>query len=416
MARVLSSLTLLFFVLSCASPAEKPLEAGPESEPAKPTAALTNYDLTTVEALRTALENDDEAYQPAYERMISTAEEALNDKLYTVMQKTIIPPSGDKHDYLSLAPYWWPDPTKPDGLPWIRKDGEVNPETKDVNTDDQAKDRAFDNIDNLALAAYFSGQEKYADRAVAQLNAWFIDPETRMNPNLNFGQGIPGRNDGRCFGIIETTSLQRIVTALELLELEGQLPPETKAGMKDWLARYANWLQTSELGKEEGTRDNNHATWYDVQLVCFFRYLDRPEDARKILEAAKTKLIAAQIEPDGRQPHELARTKSVSYSRMNLEGMTRLAWYGRQLGVDLWGFETEDGRSLLAAYDFLQPYAFGEKAWTLPQLGDLEKHLGSVRRMFYRTGAMLDVPEFCALKPTDSVTPKRMEDILFACP
>ena len=28
----------------------------------------------------------------------------------------------------SVGPYWWPDPSKPDGLPYIRKDGHKNPE------------------------------------------------------------------------------------------------------------------------------------------------------------------------------------------------------------------------------------------------------------------------------------------------
>jgi hypothetical protein len=416
MARVLSSLTLLFFALSCNSPAEKPPESAAGQEQTAPAGGLTNYDLASVEALRTALEDGDDDYQPAYERMIRRAEEALNDKLYTVLEKTVMPPSGDKHDYVSLAPYWWPDPNQPDGLPWIRKDGEVNPATKDGNTDDRAKDRAFGNIDDLGMAAYFSGEDKYAERAVEQLNAWFVDPATRMNPNLNYGQGIPGLNDGRCFGIIETTSLQGIVTALELLDLEDQLPPATKSGMKDWFAGYVNWLQTSELGIEEGTRTNNHATWYDVQVVGMLRYLGRDDEARAVLEAAKAKRVAVQIEPDGSQPEELARTKSVGYSRMNLAAMTRLAWHGRQLGVDLWNYQTEDGRGIRGAYDYLKPFAFEDKLWTYQQLGSMEKSLADVRRMFYRTGAMMEEESFCALRSAEDGVGNGIEDFLFTCP
>lgn len=43
--------------------------------------------------------------------------EIASGLLYTVVNKAVLPPSGDKHDYMSMAPYWWPDETKPDGLP-----------------------------------------------------------------------------------------------------------------------------------------------------------------------------------------------------------------------------------------------------------------------------------------------------------
>jgi hypothetical protein len=33
---------------------------------------------------------------------------------------------------MSLAPYWWPDPKSPNGLPYIRRDGERNPEIKQI--------------------------------------------------------------------------------------------------------------------------------------------------------------------------------------------------------------------------------------------------------------------------------------------
>jgi Alginate lyase len=45
----------------------------------------------------------------------------------TVVRKQTLPPSGDIHDYLSMAPYWWPNPDTPDGLPWVQRDGDVNP-------------------------------------------------------------------------------------------------------------------------------------------------------------------------------------------------------------------------------------------------------------------------------------------------
>src|SRR4051812_35866941 len=50
------------------------------------------------------------------------ADELLNRKPVSVMDKAFTPPSGDKHDYMSQAPYFWYDSSKPNGLPYMRKD------------------------------------------------------------------------------------------------------------------------------------------------------------------------------------------------------------------------------------------------------------------------------------------------------
>ncbi len=75
-----------------------------------------------------SLQDAKEKQSDAVNSIISSAERTMTKNLVTVMDKPILPPSGDKHDYMSMGPYWWPNPDTDDGLPYIRKDGLVNPE------------------------------------------------------------------------------------------------------------------------------------------------------------------------------------------------------------------------------------------------------------------------------------------------
>jgi hypothetical protein len=298
------------------------------------------------------------------------AERELRTKPLTIVNKPQAPPSGDKHDYVSMAPYFWPDPAKADGLPYIRRDGRVNPERDKY---DAPLMRKMANAANtLALAFYLTGDERYAEHAAKLMRVWFLDAETRMNPNLNFAQFIRGVNEGRGIGIIDSVALLQVVDAAGLLEGARSWTAADQAGLQAWFKEYLHWLRTSKGGREEAAALNNHGSWFDVQAVTFAQFVGGEEDfVRQLLEASKTKRIARQIEPDGRQPLELKRTKAFDYSQVNLRALFALATLGERVGVDLWHYETADGRSIRKALDWLIPFASGEKKWPHEQITPL---------------------------------------------
>jgi hypothetical protein len=311
---------------------------------------------------RTRLERGDPLLRPALDRLLAEADSALDAGPFSVMDKTRLPPSGDRHDYISLAPYWWPDSSKPDGLPYVRKDGQRNPETR-KDYDSPRLGRMIGAVNTLALAYYFTGKEPYAQHAATLLRTWFLDPATRMNANLEYAQMIPGITQGRGTGIIDTRELPRLLDDMRLLEGSTSWTARDRQGMREWLTGYFQWLRTSRNGRDEFAAPNNHGSWYDGQTAALALFLGRPELAREIVESSKTHRIARQIEPDGSQPLELARTRSLDYSVFNLEALMQLAELGRTVGVDLWRYEAPGGGGIRKALDYLAPYADTSRKW-----------------------------------------------------
>jgi hypothetical protein len=319
------------------------------------------------------------------------ADRAVKDGPFSVMDKQITPPSGDKHDYMSMGTYWWPNPKTAGGLPYIRRDGERNPEIEKI-PDHQNMGRVGKNSRLLALAFYLTGNEAYATRAALLLRTWFLDPATRMNPNLNFGQGIPGITTGRGTGIIDSHGLTDVVDAVGLLAGSKNWKPDDQKGMEKWFADYLSWLQDSPIGQDEAKAANNHGTFYDVQVADFALFLGKPDIARGVIQQAKEKRLARQVMPDGSQPLEAARTRGLSYSLFNLEGLMELADLGERAGVDLWNFQTGDGRSIRRALDYLLPFAGGEKKWEHQQITDFKPQ--EIVPRLLEAAAKLSNPEY----------------------
>jgi len=317
------------------------------------------------------LAGGDSTLRPAYDRLVREATAALAAGPFSVMDKQRTPPSGDKHDYVSMGPYWWPDSTKPGGLPYVRRDGERNPEIR-RDYDAPRLGALTGAVGTLALAYYFSDDERYAQHATQLLQAWFLDPATRMNPNLRYGQRIPGVTEGRGAGIIETRSFVSLMDAIGMLERSSGWTDTEGRGMRAWMSAYLEWLRTSEIGREERGARNNHGTWYDAQVVALALFTGDSGLARATLDASKAKRIGSQVKPDGSQPFELARTRALAYSAMNLEGLCRLAELGRQVGVDLWSYAAPDGGSIRKALDYVVPYVAAATRWPGRQITPIE--------------------------------------------
>lgn len=323
-------------------------------------------DPLTLVTNKSALANGDPALRPALNHLLTYADALLAQKPSSVMDKTQLPPSGDKHDYLSQAPYFWRDTNSTDGK-YITRDGERNPEAEKESDAGNFAAVCYDSH-TLALAYYFSGDEKYAAKAAEFIRVWFVNPETRMNPNLKYGQGVPGGVEGRPAGLITARCLADLVDAIGLLAGSKNWTPNDQQAMTAWAEDYFHWLTTSKIGRGEDAASNNHGTYYDVQAVSLALFIGKTDFAREKLTTARESRIARQIEPDGKMPRELTRTLSFHYTLFNLAAELQLAALGRSAGVDLWHYETPDGRSILKAAEFMAPFADPDRTWSYPQI------------------------------------------------
>jgi hypothetical protein len=327
---------------------------------------------------------------------LQKADKALRVKPPSVTHKSKPAPSGNPNDYASTAPYYWPAPGKRNGLPYIRRDGEVYPGSRTAESDYERAQEMSSTVATLARAYEATREEKYAAHAALCLRTWFLMPKTRMTPHLNFAQGIPGINSGRQIGMIEGGEIINALGHGRLLLDSKSWSPADQAALMKWADEFLTWYIKSPFGVQERDATNNHGTYYDGQVMRMALMLDRTDLARQVAETAKKKRIAAQIEPDGRQLQELARTKSFSYTKMNLDGLMSLANLADRVGVDLWHYETKDGRSIRKALDYVVPYLKDPaKKWPGKQISGFDRT--DYAPMLRQAAAKFNEPSYDAL-------------------
>jgi hypothetical protein len=328
------------------------------------------------------------------QRVLRGAKMALREPVRTIAGIPAPRSPAGPHDYYSEGDYWWPDPAHPRG-PYIRRDGYSNPAKFDGHRDALIAFGRF--VPALVAGWSIARDPRYSRCAARHLRAWFVDPETRMNPDLSHAQAIIGRDQGRAIGIIDTLQIVEVARAAERLRGAPGYDPATRAGVESWFRLYLGWLTGSKAGQQERDQANNHGTCWLLQVASFAKLLGD----RTMLEAMRDRLtrtiIPHQIAPDGSQPLELVRTKPFGYSLFNLDVLAAATQLLSTPERDLWRFETADGRSVAKAVAFMAPFVADKSLW--PFRHDVEYWADWPVRQpsLLFAGLALDRPEWLAL-------------------
>lgn len=330
--------------------------------------------LCNIDQLRSMLNTTDKGLANERKTIINRAERHISKPVQHITDKakTI---SGNKHNYESMAIYYWPDPANPSG-PYIVRDGERNPESD--NYDGPLLNTYRNELLSIAKAYYLTSDKRFSDYANTMLCSWFINGSTMMAPNFDYGQFAPNirNNTGNPGSISEAYYLTDIIEAYSLLCDKDALPQSTRKGFVKWLKQFRKWLTDSDLGKRMRARDNNLGTMYDILLYRISMVTAQKKYRKQIRKTFIPLRVESCITPTGEQPQELVRARAMNYSIYNLGHIVDFCILANADGYNIYRNCSD---RIDAAVAFLMQYKGNKDSFPYQEISpsweDLEKKL-----------------------------------------
>lgn len=301
-----------------------------------------------------------EAIETLRKQIMTQADWAMQQAPITVTASGNSRSQGTIHDFYSEGDYWWPDPSNPDG-PYIQKDGMTNPDNFVAHR--LAMIRFSKIIGALASAYVLTNDSKYVAQAFTHLQAWFVSPATKMNPNLLYAQAITRKVSGRGIGIIDTIHVMEVAQGISKMEKAPNVDVKLLTEIKNWFDEYLNWLTTHPYGKEEMEARNNHGTCWVMQVASFAKLTNNQNLLEFCRNRYKTVLLPNQMAADGSFPLEIRRTKPYGYSLFNLDAMVMICQILSTKQDNLWEYVAPDGQTIRKGIEFMYPYVADKSKW-----------------------------------------------------
>lgn len=317
---------------------------------------------------KSLIQNDENNYIKFYfNNYIQNANKLVNEDPLTVLDKKNNPPSLNKKDYLSIPIYWWPNPDTDNGLPYIRNDGFINPESLSMDNDRQKLGKLSKDVECLSLCCFFTDRKVFGKAAKTRINKWFLDIKTSMNPNLNFSQCPPGKNIGNKSGVIDGYQFIRILDSIILLNYLEIINQDELEKLQRWFNNLLNWLLSNENALNESNTSNNHAIYYDLQIIAFSYFCKRMKICRDTILKVKNKRIPNHININGQFPEELKRNRSFHYQAFTAKAFLDIHDISKRIGFNILYFKNKTCGSIYDSLVFHLGYANNHESWKFEQ-------------------------------------------------
>ncbi|MFA4870925.1 MAG: alginate lyase family protein [Pedobacter sp.] len=312
----------------------------PTSTPA-PSGNHPNIYLNTNEItnIKNKISLGQQPWKGAYDKFMSEdVPSALGTTIQSVTYGGKTPPSGDIHDYFSEPPYI--------------SDGVFDPNAD--RTDYNSAMVIGKAVRDLGLAYALTGDNKYADKAIQLINAWTVNPATKMNPKVT-------TFNSQAYIEIPITITGMYYGADLIWNYQGWNINDKNA-FKTWVGSTS-----TSRGRTKELNPQNYENWKILFISSSAVITGNSNDMDWSFQYWK-ELIPKQINTQGQIINELSRTRSLFYSIYSINAMTQTAEIARHQNMDLYNYKTGDGRGLELAYDYHAPYLAGKLTWPYQEL------------------------------------------------
>lgn len=300
------------------------------------------------------------------QQLIGQAEEILKTPFVSVRNKKKSY-TGDSNVYESLATYFWPDKSNPNGR-YIVKDGQHNPETDLYCT--PLIYTLSHKLKYICEAYVLTGDDKYAQYAKKQILFWFTDPHFYMKPDFEYGQFIPGGKytKGNIGAISEAYYLIDALEAIALLKDNKYIDKTTNRKLKDWFHEFSIWMRTSIIGSKMKSASDNCSIMFDVLLYRISYYINDKVTCRDITKNFTTQRLHKQITEDGRQIMELKRSNAITYSIYNLNHIIDFCFMLEKSGTHY--YYATNSKRIEAALNYIYQFTDNKEKYSYMESGD----------------------------------------------
>ena len=287
-----------------------------------------------IEIIKGKIASNQQPWKAAYDKMMSQANGSLRTPIQSVTFGGKIPSSGDMHDYFTEGPYL--------------SDGVYNP--KADRTDYTSAIKMRDSVRSLGMAYAFTGDSKYADKAVQLIRAWAIDPDTKLNPKFTNMQShieIAITMSGMFYGI-------------DLIWNYPGFGSGDKEAIKSWAKNFSNSGKTF-------SSNENFDLWRLVFISSASVIAEDTDSLNYVFDRWKYD-INDQMDTEGKIIREINRPTGLGYSISGVNGFIITAELARHYGVDLYNYKTSDDKGLELTLNFHAPYVINPSTWPRKQI------------------------------------------------
>lgn len=318
-----------------------------ESQTATPATQGASYIYVSraqLEAVAERVRNGDAPWRSAYKRAMKDADKALN-----------FSPRGVVDDG---APTW---------------DNPHRFGTDKERHDYRAALKMTTAVRDAALGYWFTGEDRYAERAIDLLYHWCLKPETYMEPNADIANN--------------STAIEVKVTMPKLWYgaslLRGH-PYWKEKTARDLETEFKQWVETliGSLPDPGYYQFNNHWAWRIATIASAASFLNDQEllDRAFCMWRGRCETAAygkdrprpwsqyrQQSDDEGHLKRELARKDGLTYHVYGTKALVMTAEIARHHGVDLYSYnaptDPESGSTLKKLFNFMVPYLKSPSTW-----------------------------------------------------